>query len=78
MGDPTLVTKLCGHTAGWCSHGTLAEQVDRIPDRYLPRRLRTHGLHWPTGGLDFMDKADIRYTDGTTLAERLARRIDGA
>ena len=82
MGDPTLVVKPCGHTVGWYSHGTLSEQLERIPNRYLSRFYRriqpTRGLKYPpTSGLDFLDKPDITYTDGTTLSERLDAIIDG-
>jgi hypothetical protein len=78
MGDPTLVTKPCGHTVGWCGHGTLHEQISRIPDRYLSRFYRRiSGVRYPTGGLDFLDKPSIRYSDGTTLSEHLDAIIDG-
>jgi hypothetical protein len=78
--DPTLVTKPCGHTVGWCSHGTLSEQLSRIPDRYLSRfyrRIQPRGLRYPpTGGLDFLDLPSITYSDGTTLSEHLDAQID--
>jgi hypothetical protein len=88
MGDPTLVVKPCNHMVSQCDHGTLAEQLSRIPDRYLShfyRRLergridlerRRRVIYVPTTD-DFLDKEEIRYTDGTTLSERLDAIIDG-